>query len=797
MKVWDAVKALYLLGGKNIFLTLKYGPVKSRMERKAGLKKPLVSLDSGDAPGKLLKVEELEQGRAFEFENATAEVVFLAADVVRITWQPGKLPVPYTVCDADWPDFTLDISESQGQWCFSTSEMTLQFASDGSVKLLDKDGKSIRQEDPPLRQGDVWKHSAALHDEERIFGLGQRNHALNLRGGTFRLWNTEPLGDYGHGKDPIYLSVPVYSGVHENGSYLAYYENSFFSAFSFNEKAEAVFNGGALRYYLSPGPLTRSMARYSQLTGRPAMPPKWALGYHQSRWSYLNQEQVREVVEGFEKNDMPLGALHLDIHYMDGYRVFTVDKERFPDLAKLSGELSERGVKLVAINDIGVKVDPEFEVYKEGVKGDMFCRLPDGQLATGPVWPGTCAFPDFTDPKAREWWGAQYKTFVDWGLSGIWHDMNEPAVFAIQGYPTLPRHTQHELDGAKGDHDEAHNLYALQENRAAYESLKLLRKDKRPWLLTRSGWAGIQRYAWNWTGDCGATWWTLSQSIKQILMLSLSGVPYTGPDIGGFNGDPTAELYTRWMQAGAFFPFFRTHSAVFVKRREPWSLGEPTTSIVREYMKLRYKLMPYWYTLAWETSKSGIPLVRPLWWNDEGNKELLGIEDQFMLGDSIMVAPIVEEGARSREVYLPEGRWFDFFGDAVESGGRTIKVDAPLERIPVYVKAGSVVPMEEDGRLVLHLYLDEQMPSSSQQRIYSDAGDGYGDFRIDELALVKQGSDVTLERKVEGSAALPYNGVDVQLHGMTLKSVVADGKALECNAERRFIVDDFNKLVVA
>jgi alpha-glucosidase len=437
---------------------------------------------------------------------------------------------------------------------------------------------------------------------------------------------------------------------------------------------------------------------------------------------------VRAVVEGFRVRDLPLSAIHLDIDYMDGFRVFTVDPRRFPHFATLARDLETEGIALVTILDPGVKRDTKYAVYQSGRANRVFCTLPDGREMHAPVWPGWCAFPDFTNPQTRDWWGNQYPPLLEANVGGVWHDMNEPATFVAWGDPTLPQAVRHSMEGRGGDHAQAHNLFGLLMNRAGHEALRRLRPDRRPFILTRSGWSGVQRYAWTWTGDVETSWRSLRQTIPTMLGLALSGISYSGPDIGGFGGAPSAELYIRWFQLAAFLPFFRTHSSKVTPRREPWSFGPEALAIVREYLDLRYRLLPYFYTLAWEASTKGHPFVRPLFWLDDRDQSLWDVQDAFLLGDSLLVAPVLQPGATSREVTLPPGVWYDFHDERQYRGPGPVTIGAPLERVPVLARAGTVIPIEDSGaaareaRLVLHLYAG----ANGGALLYSDAGDGYG-----------------------------------------------------------------------
>jgi alpha-glucosidase len=389
-----------------------------------------------------------------------------------------------------------------------------------------------------------------------------------------------------------------------------------------------------------------------------------------------------------------------------------------------------------------------------------------------------CAFPDFTNPLARHWWSRQYEYLLDLGVTGFWHDMNEPGVFTLRGDATLPRPTRHLMEGRGGTHVEAHNVYGLQQARAGYEALCEYQPEKRPFIVSRSGWAGLQRYAWTWTGDVETSWQGLRQTVPTILGMSLSGIPYTGPDIGGFKGNPSDELYLRWFQMASFLTFCRTHSANNVKPRTPWSYGGTVLNHVRECLRLRYRLIPYFYTLAWEATQTGHPLIRPLFWRDPDDQRLWGVEDAFFLGDALLVCPVLEEGVRSRQVILPKGGWYNFWDDALITGANEITLDAPLERIPLLVKAGSILPMEEGEQLTLHLYPPVQ--GSCEACLYSDAGDGYGEWRCDRFRMMRDENGIELTWEQEGNYPFPYTSVRLHLHGIELKQAWIDGSEAPC-----------------
>jgi alpha-glucosidase len=773
MDFWTKLKGLRAVGIGNAFRSLAYGFKRDRVDRRH---LPRQRCEEAVPPGGVVGFSALAGGLKISFENAQLEVQFLTNDFVRVTWQPGELPVAYTIAQSVWPTVKATYDAIESGWFLASGKLRVEVDASGAIRFLRADGTLVRSDGPPLRGGDSWTLPGELTPEESIFGMGERTRRLDLRGHSYRNWNREPKGAYTHGDDPLYVSVPVYLSRRKEGAHLAYFENSFDSTFSFKESSRHEFAGGALRYYVAVGSPAHCMDRYTALTGRPAMPPRWALGYHQARWSYMDEAEVRQLAADFRKHELPLHAIHLDIHYMDDYRVFTVDPVRFPDLPKLTSDLRDDGVHTVVILDPGIKTDPEYDVFASGLKGNVFCRYPDGELAVGPVWPGPCAFPDFTRIETREWWGDHYGRVVDWGIDGVWHDMNEVAVFAAHGEPTLPLATRHDFDGRGGDHREGHNLYALLEARAGYEGLKRARPDGRPWILSRSGWAGVQRYAWTWTGDCESDWWTLGQSVRIALGMGLSGIPYNGPDIGGFGGSPSAELFTRWFQVGALLPFFRTHCAVFAPRREPWVFGEPTLGIVREFLRLREQLMPYLYTLAYEANQTGAPLVRPLFWEFADDADVTGVDDQFLLGSSLLVAPVMEAGATVREVVLPPGKWFDFWSDEILEGGRTISAEVTLERIPIYVRDGSAIPLAKGDETELHLFLatSEQPKSAPLGRLYSDAGDGFGPHRYEGFAVAVQGGKVAVSRAVIQESGFAAPDLSVALHGPIPESLATN-----------------------
>lgn len=577
----------------------------------------------------------------------------------------------------------------------------------------------------------LWQ--AEFEEGTPFYGLGEKADRLNHAGNSFELWNSDPAM-YDRGDDPIYMSVPFVMALVDGQAVGLFFDRSYWAQVGCGVETPGRLtyqtDGGELRLYVMVGPPATVLERFTELTGRAPLPPLWALGFHQSRWSYTPQSRVLEVAEEFRRRELPCDVIHLDIHYMNGYRCFTWDGKRFPDPRGMIDTLHAQGFKALSLIDPGIKVDPGYGVYVDGLQQGAFMTYPDGRLFTGPVWPGTCVFPDFSDPAVREWWGGLYAGLLDAGLDAFWNDMNEPAIITgTMGGGAVPPGVVHSAEGRGATHDEIHNVYGLLMARASAEGLRRLQPDRRPLLLSRSGWAGLQRYAMHWTADNRSTWDHLRLSVSMVLSLGLSGIPFTGPDVGGFSGGPTPELYIRWMQLGAVLPFFRVHSMAGSPDQEPWAFGPEVEAISREYLQLRYCLLPYLYTAAWQAASQGAPLARPMSFAFPGDAATYDLDDQFMLGDSLLAAPVLEPGAATREVYLPEGPWFDFWtGRGVEGGGR-VTVDAPLEVLPLFVRGGAVIPLGADQQYVGEVKTDVldlyayATPGRFASRLYEDDGE--------------------------------------------------------------------------
>ena len=775
-------------------------------------------------PGRIIGHARQGQTVTVACTNGSYALTVLAPDLIRVHFHPPAQPTDqltnqppnsYSIAksDDDWPPCDFHIVETEDAIEIRTSRLACQVAkASGRLTFLDLEGSIINEDEAGAcyhPAGPVICHKR-IQPDEHFYGLGERTSTLDRRGRRYEMWNTDPQ-TYQLDQDPIHLCMPVLLGLHSRGrqGYGIFFDNTFRGQFDLGTSQAGVASfgaeGGELCYYFIYGPaLTTVIERYTELTGRMTLPPLWVLGYHQSRWSYYPEARVRKLMADFrEAHRVPCDCIHLDIHYMDGYRCFTWDRARFPDPAGLITDLHEQGFKVIVIIDAGIKADPGYWVCQSGLEQDVFCKYPDvgfGQRPApnfkGPVWPGACYFPDFTSPRVRAWWGDLYKGLTDAGVDGVWNDMNEPAVFGPQG-TTLPDFVRHDLEGQSGDHAEAHNVYGMQMARATVEGLTRLCTDERAVCITRSGWAGVQRYAMSWTGDNEANWDSLWLTMPMVMNLGLCGLANTGPDVGGFSGFATGELFTRWLQMAIFFPFLRAHTNIHSPDQEPWSWGEPYLSINRRTIELRYRLLPYLYTTFWQCAQTGLPIVRPLLLPFQNDTATHTLDDQFLCGDAFLVAPVIEEGATSRSVYLPAGVWYNFWTDEPLSGPSRVEVEAPLERLPLFVRAGSIVPMAPSmryvgelvaDRLTLHVYPGRGGGVVTAPLLYEDDGLSWafqdGDYRITRFTLSTGGaplSHLELRCQVEGRYEPGHRGFEVVIHGVDRlpHTAIADGQLIE------------------
>ncbi len=532
-----------------------------------------------------------------------------------------------------------------------------------------------------------------MEGDESFYGLGDKTGFLDKRGYEYVMWNTDDPDPQVDNFKSLYKSIPFFITLRKDAVFGLFFDNPYRSCFDMGKESDDYYwygvSDGNLDYYLIAGDsMAEVLGNYTYLTGTAPLPQKWTLGYHQSRWSYMSEEEIRDVAKRMRECGVPCDVIHLDIDYMDGFRVFTWNKDRYDSPERMMEDLKRDGFRIVTIIDPGVKLDEGYSVYDEGVKNGYFATTPEGEIYVNAVWPGDAVYPDFGRPEVREWWAKNQKFLLDKGVSGVWNDMNEPASFRGE----LPQDVVFTDEDEKADHARMHNLYGHNMAKATYMGLKE-QSQKRPFVITRACYAGTQKYSTAWTGDNHSIWAHLQMVIPQLCNLGLSGMPFVGTDVGGFGSDCTKELMCRWVEAGCFSPLFRNHSAVGTRYQEPWQFDEETLNIYREAVKLRYRLIPYYYDLFFEGEKTGMPILRPLVLHYEEDENVRNLNGEFLVGENLLVAPVVNPGDRVKMVYLPQGDWYDYWTKEKVSGGRWILRDAPLELCPIYVKAGTVLPV--------------------------------------------------------------------------------------------------------
>jgi alpha-glucosidase len=630
------------------------------------------------------------------------------------------------------------------------------------ISFYDNQGGLICRDD--LTRGLSWSGSEirchkVIEADEHFFGLGEKGSPLDKRGGVWVNWNHD-AAEHDPWTDPLYQTHPFFLSLNGGHAYGLFFDNTFRSWFDLGKTARDYLafgaDGGEMNYYFIPGPSPEDvLRRYAKLVGTSPLPPMWSLGFQQCRWSYKSASRVRQIAREFRRRRIPCDALWIDIDYMDGFRCFTWDSQRFAKPKQLVSEISRKGFRTVVIIDPAIKKEPGYQVYDQGVAGNHFCRDADGVDYVGRVWPGEAVYPDFTSETTRRWWGGLYDSMVKEGIAGFWNDMNEPADFSHSD-GTIPLSVRFDNDGSPSDHREAHNVYGMQMARATFDGVDALCDHQlRPFVLTRAGYAGVQRYAATWTGDNLSSWEHLRMSIPMLLNLNLSGVAMCGADVGGFRGFPSPELFTRWIQLGVFYPFYRVHTAGGADQ-EPWSFGKKHERLNREAIELRYALMPYIYSEMQYGCRTGLPLMRPMFLDYPNHPKVHRIENDFLFGRHLLVAPVVQEGAKKRKATLPEGDWYDFVDATHRVGGREIEFDVKLETIPIFAKAGAIIPMRDVQQFTSERQLKELtlqiFPGDGTGWFYNDDGQTHdyrrGEFVLEEY-IVRSEGDVRSFRLVE------------------------------------------------
>lgn len=745
-------------------------------------------------PGRVIEHRNEGARQVFRCDNACVlEVTCVDTETVRFRFAPsGDFADDFSYAilpEVAEKGLVPEVSEDDENFVIKTGSLVIFLLREGlRLRIEDSAGNLLSQDEKGFHWyqndsfgGEVVMMSRVIQSQEHYYGLGDVPGHKNLRGQRRQLWGSDVYG-YGADTDPLYKSIPFFVGLHHNRAYGIFFDNTFRSSFDFGRERPSVTSfwaqGGEMNFYFMNGPsVSKVVEEYANLTGKPDLPPLWALGFHQCKWSYKSEPEVLKIADGFKSHGIPCDAIYVDIDYMDGFRCFTWNRNKgnYPNPSRMAAKLAKDGIKTVAIIDPGIKIDPGYEVYQSGKEKGVFCQRMDGPLMTGNVWPGPCHFPDFTEPGAREWWSELFPPFMqESGLAGIWTDMNEPAVFNEE--KTFPRDVRHDFDGHPCSHRKAHNVYGMQMSRATRDGVSKALPDKRPFVITRSAYAGTQRYSSAWTGDIQSTWEHLKIGNIQCQRLALSGYSFVGTDIGGFSGRSDGELFVRWLQMGVFHPFCRVHSSGDENEQEPWSFGEPYTSIAKKFIELRYRILPYIYTLFEDHTRTGAPMLRSLIYMDHQDHECHNRAEEFGLGPSLFTCPISKPGVEGRWLYPPKGLWYDFWTNEEVLGAEERWVDVPLDSTPLFVKGGSILPLapvrSSSSVPLTHMELNVYLASEKAKgTLFEDAGDGFGDSVLKTFEL----KDKVLTQTRIGKFAPTYSNYQLTIHGTPWKKVSVDG----------------------
>ena len=752
--------------------------------------------------GDVQKVAKLPDGMELSAGGAKVRVTSVSDGVVRVRVAPnGNFPKDFSwaVIAAPQP-VEINVAETKSEVRMTAGSIVVSVnKSPLLIRFLDPQGNVLLADEPalPMAWNDerihVWKHMPA---DENYYGLGDKAGPMNRRNRAFTMWNTDEYG-WQESSDPLYKTIPFFIGLRAGKAYGLFFDNTWRSVFDFGKESPDYFSfgaeGGELNYYFFAGPEPKKIvSAYTALVGRSPLPPLWSLGYQQSRYTYYPEARAREIVQTMRSKKIPLDAIYFDIDYQQNNAPFTINRQYFPNFEKMLSDFRAQGVHTILITDLHIKksADPGYAPYATGSQQDVFVRNGDGSEFVGAVWPKDSVFPDFTLTRVREWWGGLYADFVHMGAAGFWNDMNEPSVF-LRADKTMPLTVRHRLDdGTSLDHRAVHNVFGMENVRATYDGLRKLQGDERPFVLTRAAYSGAERYSATWTGDNSSTWNHLAMSTPMLMSMGISGFPLTGDDIGGFAGSPPADLLTRWFEVGALNPIYRDHTAKDTADQEPWVSGPEHEAIRRKYIELRYRLMPYLYTGMEEASRTGIPLMRPLFLEYPEATGFYGDNRDFLFGRDFLVAPVTTEMVDAESVTFPPGDWYDFWNGEKHDSAATLRLHPKLEEMPLYVRAGAIVPMQAvvqstqeipAGPLELRVYPG----ADCRGALYQDDGHTFayqrGEFLRVNYNCQLSADAVAVSSSAEKDGYQPWwTDVSVTVYGAAAapKSVTLDGQTI-------------------
>lgn len=778
-----------------------------------------VSADGPHTLGAVLKATALPNGIRIETTSGgVEEITALQDNVLRVRAAAGRaLPE-----DASWavlPESrtaTVAVTQrdSANDVGFNTGSLRVEILRKNlCITVRDKNGNVLQQDSAPLRfEAKGFRVIKTMPADEHYFGLGDKMGPTDRRGSAYTMWNTDAYR-FQESTDPLYKSIPFFMTFRAGTAVGVFLDNTYRTSFDFGKESPSSYSfgsvGGPLDYYIFPGPTPRQVLEtYAWLTGKPPLPPRWMLGFQQSRYTYTPEARLMQIANRLRADRIPADALYLDIDFQYKHRPFTINQQTFPGMDKALATLHKMHFHVVAITDLHIAHAPgqNYAPYDSGIAGDQFVHNPDGSVYIGAVWPGPSVFPDFTRASARAWWGTLYKPFAAIGFDGFWNDMNEPSVFNGPG-GTMPLDVVHHIDEPgfhtrNATHSEIHNVFGMENSRATYDGLLEVDPGKRPFVLTRATYAGGQRYAATWTGDNSSTWNHLRESAMQLKSLGLSGFSFSGADVGGFAGTATPELLTKWIEVSAFEPIDRDHTEKGTGDQEPWVGGRQQEDIRRRYIETRYRLMPYLYTLAEESSRTGIPMMRPLFLDyPEATRDKHpididpGADAEFLLGHDLLIAPApYPEAPDAYTVEFPSADWFNYWtGQRVPAPPRNPNPDpnAPanatdmtplntsvrptLESLPVFVRAGAILPLQPlvqstdetpQGPLELRVYAG----SDCRGTLYTDDGQSFaykhGVYLRENFTCVvsPDGIRITISKR-EGSFIPWWKEIQIKVYG--------------------------------
>lgn len=695
-------------------------------------------------------------------------------------------------------DTSVRLEESETGVVMMTNSLRVEVnKSPFRISFYNQQGELLNQDDPAFGIswiGDEVTNYKSISKDEIFLGMGEKSGGLNRRGSSYDNWNSDAFG-FDNDTDPLYVSTPFFIGVREGKPYGIFLDNTYKSHFNFGTSNNDRFSyfsaeGGDLNYYFIQGDTVNEVIQgYSKLTGTMQLPPKWSLGFQQCRYSYYPDHEVYNIADTFREKNIPADVIYLDIHYMKDYMAFTFDNDRFPDPKGLIKKLESQGFKVVVILDPGIATREGYGTYERGVQEDVFVKYPDGSRYEASVWPGNSHFTDFTSQKGRNWWADELKFYTDLGLEGFWNDMNEPACWGQD----IPHMIGFDYEGQEVTHKKARNVYGFQMVRATFEGAKKQLNNKRPFTLTRSGFSGVQRYSAVWTGDNVAGDDHMLLGVRLVNSLGMAGVPVAGYDVGGFVEESSPALFARWLAVATFAPFFRVHSMVNVRDSEPWAYGEEVEEISRNWINLRYQMMPYLYSLFYRAHQNGTPVNKSLAIDYTNDPEIYhgNAQNEFTLGDWLLVCPTTSQQEYAK-IYLPDGNWYRFFTDEKVEGTQHLVVETSMEDLPVYAKEGSIIPMQSvvqhtreshDGELKLHIYHGNV---STEQEYYEDDGETYdfekGAYYKRKISFNGLQNELKLMNK-EGNSSSSFGKLKVYLHGFEANSFQVNGTHLIAGRE--------------